>query len=54
MCMFWGLTFDMSGGPKGAKRLLGRPLDREVRRPHEDGIHFGAPCEDHTTLMIFH
>ena len=28
----WGLTFDMSGGPKGAKRPLGRPLDGGVRR----------------------
>ena len=26
------LTFDMSGGPKGAKRPLGRPLDGGVRR----------------------
>ena len=25
------LTFDMSGGPKGAKRFLGRPLDGVVR-----------------------
>jgi len=24
------LTFDMSGGPKGAKRPLGRPLDGGV------------------------
>ena len=23
----WALTFDMSGGAKGAQRLLGRPLD---------------------------
>ena len=29
----WGLTFDMSGGAKGAKRPLGRPLDGGVR-PH--------------------
>src|SRR5450755_3615610 len=28
-----GLTFDMSGGPKGAKRPLERPLDGGVR-PH--------------------
>src|SRR5450432_1011907 len=28
----WGPTFDMSGGPKGAKRPLGRPLDGGVRR----------------------
>ena len=27
----WGLTFDMSGGPRGAKRPLGRPLDGGVR-----------------------
>ena len=27
-----GLTFDMSGGAKGAKRPLGRPLDGGVRR----------------------
>ncbi len=31
--MLWGLTFDMSGGAKGAKRPLGRPLDGGVR-PH--------------------
>jgi len=29
----WGPTFDMSGGPKDAKRPLGRPLDGGVR-PH--------------------
>ena len=28
----WRLTFDMSGGAKGAKRPLGRPLDGVVRR----------------------
>ena len=27
-----GLTFDMSGGPKGAERPLARPLDGGVRR----------------------
>ena len=27
----WDLTFDMSGGPKGAKRPLERPLDGGVR-----------------------
>jgi hypothetical protein len=27
---FRRLTFDMSGGPKGAKRPLGRPLDGGV------------------------
>ncbi len=26
------VTVDMSGGPKGAKRPLGRPLDGGVRR----------------------
>jgi len=33
------LTFDMSGGPKGAKRPLERPLDGGVRRhgPRSDG-----------------
>jgi len=31
-CSRQGLTFDMSGGPKGAKRPLGRPLDGGVRR----------------------
>ena len=30
----WDLTFDMSGGAKGAKRPLGRPLDGGVRRLH--------------------
>ena len=29
--MFRDLTFDMSGGPKGAKRPLERPLDGGVR-----------------------
>jgi len=28
---FWGLTFDMSGGAKGAKRPLGRPPGGGVR-----------------------
>jgi len=28
----WDLTFDMSGGPKGAKQPLERPLDGGVRR----------------------
>ncbi len=31
-CVLWGLTFDMSGRPKGAKRPLERPLDGRVRR----------------------
>ena len=31
----WGPTFDMSGGPKGAKRPLERPLDGGVRRQRE-------------------
>ena len=26
----WGRTFDMSGGPKGAKRPLARPIDGGV------------------------
>ena len=30
-CEKWDLTFDMSGGAKGAKRPLGRPLDGGVR-----------------------
>ena len=34
----WGLTFDMSGGTKGAKRPLGRPLDGGVSR------HLQAQC----------
>ena len=29
---FTASTFDMSGGPKGAKRPLERPLDGRVRR----------------------
>jgi len=33
----WGLTFDMSGGPKGAKRHSERPLDGRVSR------HGGEP-----------
>ncbi len=37
----WGLTFDMSGGPKGAKRPLGRPLDEGVRPLLDDP----APCQ---------
>ena len=28
----WRLAFDISGGPKGAKQPLGRPLDGGVRR----------------------
>ena len=30
-CAYRDLTFDMSGGAKGAKRPLGRPLDGGVR-----------------------
>jgi hypothetical protein len=37
----WGPTFDMSGGPKGAKRPLGRPLDGGVRRQRENSYGFG-------------
>jgi len=41
----WGLTFDMSGGPKGAKRPLERPLDGGVR-PHLPQINLAlAPTE---------
>ena len=40
MTCFRSLTFDMSGGAKGAKRPLGRPLDGGVRR--------------HDALMGFH
>src|SRR6185437_14821091 len=32
LCGSLGLTFDMSGGPKGAKPPLARPLDGMVRR----------------------
>ena len=35
----WGLTFDMSGGPKGAKRPLERPLDGGVRPQRATGLH---------------
>ena len=31
LSLCWGPTFDMSGGAKGAKRPLGRPLDGGVR-----------------------
>jgi len=31
VCAFRGLTFDMSGGAKGAKQPLERPLDGGVR-----------------------
>src|SRR5690349_12201747 len=37
----WGLTFDMSGGAKGAKRPLRRPLDGAVRlHASEAGVKF--------------
>src|SRR5205085_8437013 len=42
----WDLTFDMSGGAKGAKRPLGRPLDGGVR-PHEIGR---APSREGGTI----
>ena len=35
----WGPTFDMSGGPKDAKRPLERPLDGGVRCPHAAVTH---------------
>ena len=37
-----GLTFDMSGGPKGAKRPLERPLDGGVRRHRDDRVDYPA------------
>ena len=42
------LTFDMSGGPKGAKRPLGRPLDGGVRRQrhHISGINLRFAFND--------
>ena len=34
----WGLTLELSGGPKGAKRPLGCPLGRQVMRsPNDEG-----------------
>jgi hypothetical protein len=36
-CDFRDLTFDMSGGPKGAQRPLGRPLDGGVRCRRSEG-----------------
>ena len=42
----WPLTFDMSGGPKGAKRPLGRPLDGGVRS------HSTSSCPTHTTANL--
>jgi hypothetical protein len=41
---FWGLTFDMSGGPKGAKRPLERPIDGRVR-PHAASTHSPGTCQ---------
>jgi hypothetical protein len=38
----WALTFDMSGGPTGAKRPLERPLDGRVR-PVRRRITLSAP-----------
>ena len=42
------LTFDMSGGPKGAKRPLGRPLDGGVRRQarHAQAPHLSCSLPD--------
>ena len=60
----WGLTFDMSGGPKGAKRPLGRPLDGGVRpqRPaplgffwaseHDAGVHTEPRYMDTRTAAL--
>ena len=36
------LTFDMSGGAKGAKRPLGRPLDGGVGRRRDDHLPFNC------------
>src|SRR5580765_2579421 len=41
----WCLTFDMSGGPKGAKRPLGRPLDGGVRRHDRTHDVAGYYCD---------
>ena len=48
--LVWRLTFDMSGGPKGAKRPLERPLDGGVRclRPLHDA--FWQPERTDATL----
>ena len=40
-----GLTFDMSGGPKGAKRPLERPLDGRVRPRFGRDEAEGGNCE---------
>ena len=44
----WGLTLDMSGGPKGAKRPLERPLDGGVRPrgPRNDSCSSSEPAMD--------
>ena len=39
---FRRLTFDMSGGARGAKRPLGRPLDGGVRRGGTATAFFNA------------
>jgi len=37
---FWGLTFNMSGRRKHAKRDFGCPLDGGVRLAVAKGVHF--------------
>src|ERR1019366_8996581 len=46
VCVLWGLTFDMSGGPKGAQRPLERPLDGGVRR------HFTSRTQEMAFLRL--
>ena len=46
----WDLTFDMSGGPKGAKRPLERPLDGGVRCLRRVHGEFSQPERDEATL----
>ena len=47
----WGLTFDMSGGPKGAKRPLERPLDGGVR-PHRTAYPRSRRMAQYTPMPI--
>ena len=44
----WDLTFDMSGGPKGAKRPLERPLDGGVRFLPDERTVFAT----HVTIVL--
>ena len=47
-----GLTFDMSGGPKGAKRPLERPLDGGVRRRAHDSSASGN-CKELQAIAVW-